>query len=483
MTEHLAIDLGAESGRAIRGRLDGDRLSLREVSRFATRTVRLPDGLHWDVVDLFTALRDAIAQAPAAATVGIDTWGVDYGLVDRGGALLGLPFHYRDRRTETMIERAFSRVPREELYAATGIQTLPINTIFQLLAEGGGAALSVADRLLLMPDLLAFWLTGRPTNEITAASTTGLLDARTGRWAHALIERLGLPTGMFGELVEPGAVIGPVLPMHAVGHAVDVLAVAGHDTAAAFAAAPLRGRDAVIISSGTWSLVGMEIDAPKLDPQADRFELTNERGVDGTTRLLHNVMGLWLVQECRRAWGDTDYEELDRLAEAAVAETPLFDPDATSLLAPGDMPRRLADACTELGQSAPRARGDLVRAILTSLACKYRLVVERLELVTGTSARTLHVLGGGARNRLLCRLTADLAGRPVIAGPVEASAIGNVLVQARARGALATLEDMRAVVAGSLHTDVHLPAPRRDRWEEIYGRFLDVTGLAVEVAA
>jgi rhamnulokinase len=474
VTEHLAIDLGAGSGRAIRGRLDGDRLAVHEVRRFATPTVQLTDGLHWEVDRIFGAVREAIAQAPEAATVGIDTWGVDYGLIDRDGALLAPPFHYRDARAAPAIARAFARVARDELYAATGIHTLAINTIFQLVAEDPDGPLAAAEHVLLMPDLLAFWLTGRPANEITAASTTGLLDARTGRWALALIERLGLPARPFRDLVEPGAALGPVLPAHAIGRDVEVLAVAGHDTASAFAATPLAGPDAAVISSGTWSIVGMELDAPVLDPLAEALELTNERGVDGTTRLEHNVMGLWLVQECARAW-DADHAELERLATDASPHTPLFDPDAPELLAPGDMPARLAAACTALGQRAPATRGALVRAILTSLACKYRLVVERLECVTGRRVGTLHVVGGGSRNRLLCRLTADIAGRPVLAGPVEASAMGNLLLQARACGELATLADLRAVVARSAPMESYEPAPERDRWEATYGRFVALT--------
>jgi rhamnulokinase len=482
LTEHLAVDLGAESGRVIRGSVDGERLTLTEVGRFANRPLQLPDGLHWDVVGLFKQIVAGIRRAPQAATVGIDAWGVDYGLIDRGGSLLGLPFHYRDGRTEGVRERAFELVPREELYSVTGIQTLPINTRFQLLAEERSGALGAADRLLLIPDLFAFWLTGVAANEITAASTTGLLDAQSGRWALPLIERLGLPARPFGELVQPGFALGPVLELHDVEHDIDVMAVAGHDTASAFAAAPLGDAGAAIISSGTWSLVGMELDSPVLDERASAFDLTNERGLDGTTRLLSNVMGLWLVQECKRAWR-AGYDELTRLAEEAGPDVPLFDPDGEALLAPGDMPRRLEDACAALGQAPPASKGELVRSILTSLACKYRVVIERLELVTRRRADTIHVIGGGARNSLLCRLTADITGRPVVAGPVEATAIGNLLVQARAGGEIGSLAEMRSVSAHSFKLELHEPARQRARWEDTYGRFLELTGLVVGAPA
>jgi rhamnulokinase len=481
LTEHLAVDLGAESGRVIHGSVRDGRLSLEEVSRFANEPLCLPDGLHWDVAGLFKNIVAGIGEA-RAATVGIDSWGVDYGLIDRKGTLLELPFHYRDSRTEGAVDKAFALVPRDELYSRTGIQTLPINTVYQLLAEERTGALAAADRLLLIPDLLAFWLTGQASNEITDASTTGLLDARSCEWALPLIERLGLPTGIFGELAEPGTDLGPMLDLHGVGSQIDVLAVAGHDTASAFVATPVRDDRSAIISSGTWSLVGMEVDQPVLDERACGFDLTNERGVDGTIRLLRNVMGLWLLQECRRAWA-TDYEQLARLAEEAPREVPMFDPDDERLLAPDDMPRRLAGAISDLGQTAPDGRGEIVRSLLTSLACKYRLVIERLELVTGRSIETIHVIGGGTRNWLLCRLTADISGRQVVAGPVEASAIGNLLIQARARGELGSLTEIREVVAASFPPEVHEPSRARDDWEEVYHRFLNLTGLAARAAA
>jgi rhamnulokinase len=399
------------------------------------------------------------------AGVAVDSWGVDYALLDARGRVLGLPFHYRDDRTDGMVERAFARVPRAELYAVTGIQTLPINTVFQLLAE---ERLGAADSIALVADLLAYWLSGERANERTNASTTGLLDARSGEWAHALIARLGLPARMFGALVEPGVGLGRVLGRH--GFDAPVFAAAGHDTASAFVATPIRDEHAAVLSSGTWSLLGVELPGPVFsDPS-----LTNERGIDGTTRLLQNVMGLWLEQECARVWG-APYPELQCAAHEASPDGPLFDPDAEGFLKPGDMPARVAVAC---GRAA-MTRGETLRAIFTSLACKYRLVLERLQAASGRAITTLHVIGGGARNALLCQLTADITRREVLAGPVEATALGNVLVQARAAGELGSLADMRAVAAASAQVIHYQPSGDGDA---TYRRFLDVTGTTQEIS-
>ena len=476
-----AIDLGASSGRVVAGRLEAGRVVLEELHRFPNRPVALPDGLRWNLLHLFTEAVEGLRRAGPLHGVGVDTWGVDYALLDGRGRVLGLPFHYRDGRTDGMIERAFARVPARELYAVTGIQTMPINTVFQLLADVGSSALAAAESIALVPDLLAYWLSGELANESTDASTTGLLDAASGGWATELIERLGLPTRPFGPLVEPGTELGPALGHHELGD-VPVYAVAGHDTASAFVAAPVRDEHAAILSSGTWCLLGVELTEPVLTEAARSANLTNERGVDGTTRLLKNVMGLWLEQECARAW-DLPFPEVHRLAGAAPADVPLFDPDDDAFLAPGDMPGRIAAACGRSGQREPRDRGETARAILVSLACKYRFVLERLEAVTGREITCLHAIGGGVRNELLCRLTADVTGREVVVGAVEATALGNVLVQARAAGELGSLAEMRAVAASSTEPISHDPDPDRDRAEATYRRFLDVTGLATPTAA
>ena len=483
MTEaprYAAIDLGATSGRVVTGRLrPGGDVALGEVRRFPNRPVRLPDGLRWNLLHLYTEALEGLRAAGPLAGVGVDTWGVDYALLDGNGRVLGLPFHYRDERTSGMIDRAFARVPADELYATTGIQTLAINTVFQLLADEDSAALAGAQSIALVPDLLAFWLSGELANEKSNASTTGLLDARSGDWARELIGRLGLPDRIFGTLVEAGAALGPLLGHHDLG-AATVYAVASHDTASAFAAAPIADEHAAILSSGTWSLLGVELAAPVLGDGARTANLTNERGVDRTTRLLKNVMGMWLLEECRRSWGEqASYETLLRLAEEAVSDGPLFDPDDDAFLAPGDMPGRIAAACAASGQNLPSDRGAVVRGILESLACKYRWVLERLEAVSGREIKRIHVIGGGARNTLLCRLTAELTGRLVLAGPVEATALGNVLVQLRAAGELGSLADMRTVAAASASPVAHEPPGDSRRADATYERFLSVTGLPI----
>jgi rhamnulokinase len=491
MPAYAAIDLGAESGRVMLGRLDGERVELEVVHRFVNRPVRLPDGLRWNLLGLFAealdGLRRAAAQGPLGG-VGVDAWGVDYALLDADRRALGLPFHYRDGRTDGTVARAHARVSPEDLYAVTGIQTMPINTVFQLLADEGGPALAAAEHIALVPDLFALWLTGELTNEATAASTTGLLDARTGEWARELVGRLRLPAAPFaGATIEPGTTIGPVLDHHAGAAGAPVHAVAGHDTASAFAAVPLQGERAAVLSSGTWSLLGLELDAPVLDERARTYNLTNERGVEGTVRLLRNVMGLWLVQECRRQWeaegGPSDYDEIYRLATEARDDVALFDPDADGFLAPGDMPARISAACRNSNQEPPSSPGAIVLAVLVSLACKYRLVLERLERATGREVDVVHVIGGGAQATLLCQLTADLVGRPVLAGPVEATALGNVLMQARAAGELGSLRDVRAAAAASTDPTVYEPNGARDAAEATYDRFLSVTGLDVRAPA
>ena len=477
MTDYAAVDLGATSGRVVRGSLDGGRVELEEVHRFENRPVRLPDGLRWNLLHLFTETLAGLRRAGELAGVGVDTWGVDYALLDGEDRVLGLPFHYRDDRTDGMVERAFERVPAEQLYAATGIQTMPINTVFQLLADEGSAALQSAQRIALVPDLLALWLCGELANERTNASTTGLLDARSGEWAGELIGELGLPERLFGPLAEPGTELGPLLGHHDLGDT-PVYAVASHDTASAFAAVPVD-EHAAVLSSGTWSLLGLELPEPVLSDAARDANLTNERGIEGTTRLLKNVMGLWLLEESRRAWDDASYDELLRLAEEAEPDVPLFDPDDDGFLRPGDMPARIAAACENSGQAAPDGVGATVRSILVSLACKYRWTLERLEAVSGRDVRRIHVIGGGARNDLLCRLTADLCGREVLAGPVEATALGNVLVQARGAGELASLAELREAAAASAEPKLHEPSGDG----ETYERFLAVTGLRVEERA
>lgn len=489
---YVAIDLGAESGRVIVGRLSGERVELDHVARFANRRLWLPDGLHWNLPQLLGEVLDGLAAAASGGQIhgiGVDAWGCDYGLLDRGHRLLGLPYHYRDERTAgDVLDRAHARISRADLYARTGIQTMPINTSFQLFSEAGGPALANAEAIALVPDLLALWLTGTLVNETTIASTTGLLEAGSDRWATDVVQALGLPAAPFlGSTVPSGTDLGPVLDGHRerAGAAVGapVRTVAGHDTASAFAAAPLADEHAAVLSSGTWSLLGLELPVPELGEDAAACNLTNERGVLGTTRLLRNVMGLWLLQECRRAWqlDPSGYGELKALADAARPDVPVFDPDSEALLRGGDMPALIAEACTAAGQAAPSDRGELVRSILVSLACAYRFVLEQLMRVTGRQVDVVHVVGGGARNELLCQLTADICERPVLAGPVEATALGNVLVQALGAGDVDDLAQVRAMAARSASPRRYEPVADGGG-SETYERFLAVTGVAPDRA-
>lgn len=474
----VALDLGAESGRAIAGRFDGSRLELEEFRRFPTRSLRLPDGLYWDVLSLYGETVEALADAGARGdvrSVAIDSWAVDFGLLDESGALICNPLSYRDGRGANAVDEVLSDVPFSELYATTGIQLLPINTLFQLRSL---ADLDRAETMLLIPDLLGFWLTGERVAEATNASTTQLIDARTGDWSWELIDRLGLPRRLFPSIVAPGTVRGGLLRhvAEATGLAAStpVVNVASHDTASAVVAAPLVGDGAAYISSGTWSLVGLEMPQPVLSDDAREANLTNERGFGGTTRLLKNVMGLWLLQECRRVWerrgGSAAYADVAALAESAPSSF-LFDPDAPELLTPGDMPARI---CSVAGAAAVDEVAVVARAIFESLACKYRLVIEQLEAVAQRRIDTINVIGGGARNDYLCRLTANVTGRRVVAGPDEASALGNLLVQLAAFGDVGSLSDLRRVALASTSLSEYEPDRERSRWDDLYGRFVEL---------
>src|SRR5215211_5316974 len=493
-TAFVAVDLGAESGRAVLGRFDGERMALEEMHRFPNTPVRLPDGLHWDVLRIIGEVKDGLAKAARNAgrieSLGVDSWGVDFALLDRDGSLISNPYHYRDPRTEGMEERAFDRMPREEIYGVTGIQFLPINTLYQLLAMEGSPLLGAAQTLLLIPDLIGYWLTGERACEFTIASTTQLCDARSGGWARDLMEKMGFPGHIFAEIIQSGTQLGPVLDDVAeetgVKEGFPVTAVASHDTASAVVAVPAESEKFAYISSGTWSLVGVELPEPAITPEGMHANFTNEGGFGGTTRFLKNVMGLWILQECRRSWAregrDYSYEELTRLAQAAPAAGPLLDPDHPTFLPPGDMPGRIRRFCWETGQSPPEEPGTVARCVLESLALKYRWVLERAEEITGRRAEVIHVVGGGVRNTLLCQLTADATRRPVRAGPVEATALGNLMVQGYSRGYLSSLEEIRAVVRASpVEVRDYRPVGSGDEWEDAYGRLQTIMDAAVHL--
>ncbi|MEQ6897812.1 rhamnulokinase family protein [Microbacterium sp. KR10-403] len=452
-----AIDLGATSGRVIVGRVGPDTLEARQVARFANTPVPLGDGLHWDVLALYSAaldgLREAVGTAPDIASIGVDSWAVDYALL-RDGRLLGAPFHYRDERGERGVSAVHERMPHAELFARNGLQFLPFTTMYQFAAEDP-AVLEVADTALLIPDLIGFWLTGRAVAERTNASTTGLLHGDA--WDDGLIDALGLPGGILPPLVSPGERIGMLRPGVAasLGARPDlpVTAVGSHDTASAVVAVPMDAEHAAYISCGTWGLVGVEVPRPVLSEAALAANFTNEGGVDGRVRLLHNVMGLWVLTETVRGWDRTgtaiDLSTL--LAEAAVvdpATVPVFDIEDARFLPPGDMPARIDAWCAEHALRPPRTRPEYARAIVESLAQAFTETVDAAARVSGVDVRTIHIVGGGALNELLCQRVADRSGLAVLAGPVEATALGNLLVQARAAGFVTgSLEALRDLVA------------------------------------
>jgi rhamnulokinase len=482
MPGYLAVDLGAESGRVLAGVHDGDRLAVREVHRFANRPLRAPGDLTWDLEGLYTetvrGIAAALAQVPDVRAVGVDCWGSDFGLLDAEDRLIAPPWHHRTPRTAGMVRELQQAVDPQLLYELTGTQFLPITTACQLLAMRGTGSLAQADRLAMLPDLIAGRLSGSRFTEPTIASTTQLWDIRRGDWATEVIDLLGLPPHLFrADVVPAGTALGPLREEPGRGREVPVVAVAGHDTACAIAAVPGDGDGVGFVSCGTWSLVGVETPEPMTTPLARTAGFTNELGVGGGIRFQSNVNGLWLLQEARRVWADggdpLGYAELTALAAGAEPYRSLIDPDHPSLLSPGDLPRRIAVLCRATGQPVPEGPGPIARCILDSLACKYHWVLERASTVSGQPLRTVHIVGGGAANEVLCQLTADLTGLPVVAGPVEATAIGNLLVQIMADGALGDLAEARAVVRASVTLRRHEPGDP-GRAEAGYGRFRDV---------
>jgi rhamnulokinase len=480
-----AVDLGASSGRVIVGQVGVSggtaQLRLHSVHRFPNSPVSAGGTLYWDILRLHA---DALAGLRIAdrefglASAGIDSWGVDFGLLDSDGALLGNPVHYRDERTTGAVDRLLASIPAADLYATTGIQQLPLNTICQLVAAEGTPQLAAARTLLLIPDLLAYWLTGNAGAEITNASTTQLLDVRRRSWATSLMDRAGIPRRLFPQLRQPGDTIGILLPEVATAARMDVrprplplIAVGSHDTASAVASVPAVGSDFAYISCGTWSLVGVELDQPILSEASRRANFTNEAGIDGSIRYLRNVMGLWLLQESVRTWQaaglPANETTLLRLASMVPPLRTVLDPDDPVFLPPGDMPSRIARACKRTGQQPPQNPAETVRCIVDSLALAYRRTIREVQALSNRQVEAVHIVGGGARNTLLCQLTADACGLPVIAGPVEATALGNILVQARAIGAGPTdLDGMRSLVRATHRLRHFTPAAgQAQAWE------------------
>jgi len=479
----LAIDLGAESGRTVLGKLKDGVLSITETHRFPNKPVRLPDGLHWDILRLSSEIKSGIAatikNCAQLDSIGVDTWGVDFALLDKSGALLGNPYHYRDARTDGMMDEAFRLMSREELFANTGIQFLQLNTLYQLLAMvlKESPALEIAQTFVTIPDLFNYWLCGEIANEFTNATTTQCMDPIRRDWSMTVLTAMSIPTHLFGPITAPGTQIGTLLPDIAEETGADgvrVILPACHDTGSAVVAIPAQNQDFAWISSGTWSIMGAEVQEPVLDPKALQCNFTNEGGVFNTWRLSKNIMGLWLIQECRREWQrqgkDHSYDEMTSLAAESEAFLAAIDPDDDSFFHPGDMPKRIREYCRSSGQRVPKTKGEILRVALESLALKYRWVLERTEELSGKQLDPIHIIGGGTKNRLLNQFTADAIGRMVLTGPVEAAAIGNVLIQAVGLGQLSSLAEAREVVRNSFEVEEYHPGNRED-WDEAYSRF------------
>ncbi len=481
-----AIDLGAESGRVMLGTFEDDRLTLSEVNRFPNGPVNTLGELHWDTLRLWTEMKSGVAEAYRRADqlqgIGIDTWGVDFGLLGHNGGLLGNPFHYRDPRTNGILDKAFEIVPKAEIFAQTGIQFMQFNTVFQLLAMklGDSPLLAPARTLLLMPDLFNYWFTGRACCEFTNATTTQAFDPMAGGWATDLIGKLGLPTEIFPEVIPPGSVVGTlreeIQEELRIGP-VPVIAPATHDTGSAVAAVPATGgKSWAFLSSGTWSLMGMEVPKPIITEQSGVYNFTNEGGVANTYRFLKNIMGLWLVQECRRTWQregkEFSYAQLVDMASNAKPFKAVLNPDDPSFMAMGDMPPRIDAFLEKTGQPALNSPGEYIRVCLESLALTYRQTLERIETCTGTLAEVIHVVGGGIQNRLLCQWTADATGRTVVTGPVEATAAGNLAMQAVAAGVLSDIDHARRVIRQSFASEIDVYEPQNKiEWDVVYPRF------------
>ncbi|MFJ6633637.1 rhamnulokinase family protein [Streptomyces sp. NPDC091376] len=479
-----AVDLGASSGRVIVGRVGPGTLGLTEVHRFPNTPVRTGGTLHWDILALYRGVLDGLRAAARAtggrlASVGVDSWAVDYGLLDADGALIGNPVHYRDTRTKAVTAKVADALPPADLYAATGLQYLPFNTVYQLVAAQGTAALAAARSLLLIPDLLSYWLTGEAGTELTNASTTQLVDPRTRDWARPVAEALGIDLSLFPPLRRPGDPAGTLLPEvltdTGLSGPVPVTAVGSHDTASAVAGVPARGERFAYIATGTWSLAGLELDAPVLTEDSRRANFTNELGVDGTVRYLRNIMGLWLLQECLRDWEARGQAvELGELLRRAASCAPLrsvVDAGDPAFIPPGRMPERIAEACRGSGQPVPRDAAETTRCVLDSLALAHRRALMDAQRLSGRAVDTVHIVGGGAHNELLCRLTADACGLPVVAGPAEAAALGNILVQARAAGAvIGGLRESRQLLCETQGLRHHVPSGDIRAWEQAEAR-------------
>lgn len=491
---YLAIDMGASSGRHVIGRFDGQKLGLEEVYRFENGPADMAGKLYWDLPGLWSHIRRGLTAAGATepkgkiVSVGVDTWGVDFGLLGRGDELLGNPYHYRDSRTNDMMEKAFAIVPREEIFRHSGLQFMQFNTLFQLLAMrlANSPLLDMAETMLMMPDLMHWLLTGVKCNEMTEASTSQFYNPVRGGWATELLERLGLPTRILGRIEQPGTKLGPLRTGLAAetGLSAQVVLPGSHDTASAVMAVPAHSRpgarpDWCYISLGTWALMGIESPTPVVNDKVLQLNFTNEGGVGNTIRLLKNITGLWLVQECRRVWNQGgrqwQWEDLNRMSAAAKSLVSFINPDSSEFLAPDNMPESIAAFCKRTGQTVPADEGAVLRCALDSIAMKFRHVLGMCEDLAGGRIDTIHIVGGGTKNRLLCQAAADASGRRVVAGPVEATAIGNVMVQAIADGSVGSIAEAREVIRRSFDVEQYEPK-NTAAWDDAYGRFQKIVG-------
>jgi rhamnulokinase len=495
---YLAVDLGASSGRHVLGYFDGRSLRLEEVFRFENGPVEAGGNMYWDLLGLWSricqGLKDAACKTNGKITsIGVDTWGVDFGLLGRNDELLGNPYHYRDARTNGMLEKAFSIVPREEIFRHTGLQFMQLNTLYQLLAMklGGSPLLDAAETLLTMPNLFHWLLTGVKSNEMTHVSTTQCYDPVKGDWAWPLLEKFGLPAKIFGPISQPGTRLGPLRKNLAAETGLtdaQVVLPGSHDTASAVMAVPAADQPSVgarpgqrpdwcYISLGTWALMGIESPRPVVTDQVLKLDFTNEGGVGGTIRLLKNITGLWLVQECRRIWNQSgqkfSWEDLNQLGVAQPPLQSFVDPAASDFMAPADMPEAIRGFCKRTGQNVPQEKGAVLRCALESLAMKFRQVLSQCEQLSGGRIETIHIVGGGTKNKQLCQATADACGRRVVAGPVEATATGSLMLQAVAAGDVSSIAEAREVIRRSFAVEEYQPK-NTPAWEEAYARFLKI---------
>ncbi|MFC1735812.1 rhamnulokinase family protein [Candidatus Hydrogenedentota bacterium] len=476
---YLAVDLGAESGRTVLGRISDGKLELEEVNRFPNGPVNITGNAHWNIVGLYSEIMAGMARSASLTDgrldgIGIDTWGVDFGLLDKNGLLLGIPFHYRDSRTNGIMERVFGVVSRREVFETTGIQFMQFNTLFQLfaMAAANSPALAVADRFLMIPDLLNYFLTGEKVGEFSNATTTQAYDPRKGEWASDMLDKLGVPASMMPDLVQPGTVIGELSAAVAEETGLEgmpVIAPATHDTGSAVAAVPFGKGKGAFLSSGTWSLIGAEVAGPVINEKALEYNFTNEGGVCDTFRLLKNIMGLWLLQQSRKVWQKEDgaeisYADIALMSESAVPFVTIFDVDDPTFLAPDNMPAAIRAHCEKVGEKVPADRSAMTRTIFESLALKYRKRLAELEGLSGEKYDAIHVVGGGSQNQLLCQMTADATGLPVVAGPVEATAIGNILMQAIGTGEISSIAEGREIVLNSFPVKTYEPN-HSDAWD------------------